>query len=479
MKLKILIILCLLFGACSSKKAPLEIYHTGAISGYFYAQTRGEGNKNVGGLPALKNLLVKKQTPFLLFDSGNLFSVTREGQFAKLAGSLKLLSSLPYTAITLSAEDFKYGTADIENALKGNKFPIVISNLRTQNNQIPNGIKEKIIIKFEGLKIGILGVISKEDFDKLGRTNGLKVLDEVETLKTQIENLKKEKADIIILLSSLGVDRQDKATSDKILAEELPDIDIILGLGNREDLDNVKMIISQSPENLQQVSLLTINLNKNKQIISGKQEDILLDTETIGEDENLLQDISKIKQQVAKTQTRRITKLDVYLDGQGQDPALALYAAACLKRWGKTDIGLINLEVLGEGLPQGDVTEDNLYRAFPFDDKVMFLKIYGRDLLNTLQNNLNTNHLLALNGIKIFYNEGKSIKKVIINDKPLQQEQLYDIALPDHLISSPAYEDLLNMYEFKNTDRTVRDIVSWCLNRKNTEFDNKSAWQKI
>jgi len=38
---------------------------------------------------------------------------------------------------------------------------------------------------------------------------------------------------------------------------------------------------------------------------------------------------------------------------------------------------------------------------------------------------------------------------------------------------------LLNMYEFKNTDRTVRDIVSWCLNRKNTEFNNESAWQKI
>ena len=479
MKLRILILICLLFCSCNSKKLALEIYHTGAISGYFYAQMRGEENKSTGGLPALKNLLIKKQTPFLLFDSGDLFSVTREGQFAKLSGSLQLLSALPYSAITLSAEDFKYGTADIENALKTNNIPIVISNLRAQNNQLPKGIKENLILDFEGIRIGILGVISKSDFDKLGRTNGFKVLEEVETLKSQIESIKKENIDVIILLSSLGVERQDKAPSDKILAEELPEIDIILGLGNRVDIDNIRAIIEQAPENLQQVSVLKLNFNKNKQLTSYKQEDISLDIDTVGEDESLLQEVNTLKQQVAKTQTRHITKLGIYLDGQGQNPPLALYTAACLKRWGKTDISLVNLEIFGEGLPQGDITEDNLYRAFPFDDKVMFLKLYGRDLLNTLQNNLNSNHLAVLNGIKISYDKEKNIRKVLVNGKPLQKEQLYDIALPDHLISSPAYEDLLNMYEFKNTDRTVRDIVSWCLNRKNTEFNNESAWQKI
>ena len=52
--------------------------------------------------------------------------------------------------------------------------------------------------------------------------------------------------------------------------------------------------------------------------------------------------------------------------------------------------------------------------------------------------------------------------------------------MPDHLIGNvPGYEDFLNMYEFKNTDRTVRDIVTWCLSRKNTELTKQNAWQKI
>ena len=116
MKLRLLILLCLLFCACSDNKTILGIYHTGAISGYFYAHTFGEEHKSYGGLPALKNVFSNKEEPFLFFDSGNLFSVTREGQIAKLSGTLKLLSYLPYTAISLSAEDFKFGAEDIKTA---------------------------------------------------------------------------------------------------------------------------------------------------------------------------------------------------------------------------------------------------------------------------------------------------------------------------------------------------------------------------
>ncbi len=480
MKLRFLVFLCILFCACSDNKTSLGIYHTGAISGYFYAQTLGEEHKSLGGLPALKKLLSSKEDPFLLFDSGNLFSVTREGQVAKLNGTLKLLSALPYTAITLSAEDFKFGAEDIKTALKDNKIPIVISNLKTKDGVVPQGIKKDIILNLEGIKIGVLGVLSKNDFDNLVRSSGLKAEDEIESLKTQIETLKKEEVDLIILLSSLGFERQDKATSDKMLLDELPDINILLGIGNRENADVSKVIVNQAKANLQQVSLINLIFGKNRQISSYNSEDILLDISTLGEDEKLLSEVNFLKQQVAKTRTKHVAKLDNYLESEGLDSALSLYAAACLKKWGKTNIGLMNLEALGEGLPQGDISEEDIYKSFPFDDKVMFLKMYGIDLLRALENNLISGHQAALSGIKVSYDKNNKIKKIIINGQELQKRQLYDIALPDHLISNaPGYEEFLNMYEFKNTDRTVRDIVTWCLNRKNTDFKNKSAWQKI
>ena len=480
MKLRLLIFLCVFFCACHDNKTALEIYHTGAISGYFYAHTFGEEHKSYGGLPALKNIFLNKEEPFLLFDSGNLFSVTREGQLAKLTGTLKLLSFLPYTAITLSAEDFKFGTEDMKNALKNNKIPIIISNLKTLDGNIPNGIKSSMIFNFEGLKIGVLGVLSKNDFDNLVRSSGFKAYDEIESLKPLIENLKKEEVDLIILLSSLGFERQDKSASDKTLLDEITDINILLGIGNKENTDNSKVIINQAQANLQQVSRINLVLNKNKQIFSHNINDILLDISTLGEEENLLREVNVLKQQVAKTRTKHVAKLDTYLESEGQDSALGLYTAACLKKWGKTSIGLMNFEALGEGLPQGDITEEALYKAFPFDDKVMFLKMYGVNLLKALESNLVSKHQAALSGIKISYDKENRIKKVLINGQELQKKQLYDIALPDHLISSaPGYEDFLNMYEFKNTDRTVRDIVTWCLNRKNTDLNNKSAWQQI
>ena len=480
MKLRLLAFLCVLFCACSDNKTILEIYHTGAISGYFYAQTFGEEHKSLGGLPAFKKLLSNKEEPFLLFDSGNLFSVTLEGQSAKLTGTLKLLSALPYTAITLSAEDFKFGAEDIQTALKDNKIPIIISNLKTKEGIVPHGIKSNMIFNFKGQKIGVLGVLSRNDFDNLFRSSGLKAEDEIESLKAEIETLKKEEVDLIILLSSLGFERKDKATSDKTLLDEITDINILLGTGSKENIDNQKLIINQAQPNLQQVSLINLVLNKNKQISSNEITDILLDISVIGEEENLLNEINILKQRVARTRTRHVAKLDKYLESDGLNSALGLYTAACLKKWGKTTIGLMNLEALGEGLPQGDISEEDLYKAFPFDDKVMFVKMYGANLLKALENNLMSGHQAALSGIKISYDKENKIRKVLINGQELQKRQLYDIAMPDHLISNaPGYEEFLNMYEFKNTDRTVRDIVTWCLNRKNTDFNNKSAWQQI
>ncbi len=480
MKLRLLILLCIFFCACSDNKTALEIYHTGAISGYFYAQTFGEEHKSSGGLPALKNIFSAKQEPFLLFDSGNLFSVTREGQIAKLTGTLNLLSALPYTAITLSAEDFKFGAEDIKNALKNNKIPIVISNLKNSDGSISKSIRNSIIINFEGVKIGVLGVLSKSDFDNLVRSSGFKAYDEIESLKPLIENLKKEGVNLIILLSSLGYERQDKAASDKTLLDELTDIDILLGIGAKENAENSKIIINQAQPNLQQVTLINLILNKNKQISSRSSEDILLDISTVGEDEDLLREVNIFKQQVAKTRTKHIAKIDTYLGSEGLDSALGLYTAACLKKWGKTTVGLMNLEALGEGLPQGDISEEDLYKAFPFDDRVMFVKMYGANLQRVLENNLISGHQAALSGIKISYDKENKIKKIIINGQEIQKRQLYDIAMPDHLISNaPGYEEFLNMYEFKNTDRTVRDIVTWCLSRKNTDFKNKSAWHQI
>ncbi len=480
MKRCLLILLCVFFCACSDNKTALEIYHTGAISGYFYSQTFGEEHKSYGGLPALKNIFSAKQEPFLLFDSGNLFSVTREGQIAKLAGTLNLISGLPYTAITLSAEDFKFGAEDIKNAFKNNKIPIVISNLKSSDGGITKGIRDSLVFDFGGVKIGVLGVLSKKDFDNLVRSSGFKAYDEVESLKPLIEEFKKEGVNLIILLSSLGYERQDKAASDKNLLDELTDIDILLGTGTKENTENSKIIINQAQPNLQQISLINLVLNKNKQISSHSSKDIFLDISSIGEDEDLLREVNFLKQQVTKTRTRHVAKIDTYLGSDGLDSALGLYTAACLKKWGKTAVGLMNLEALGEGLTQGDVNEEDLYKAFPFDDKVMFVKMYGADLQRALENNLISGHQGALSGIKIFYNGENKIKKIIINGQEIQKKQLYDIAMPDHLISNaPGYEEFLNMYEFKNTDRTVRDIVTWCLNRKNTDLKNKSAWQRI
>ena len=152
-----------------------------------------------------------------------------------------------------------------------------------------------------------------------------------------------------------------------------------------------------------------------------------------------------------------------------QENTLGIYVANCLKSWGKTDIGFINLDALMADLPQGTLTEGQLYKALPFDDKVMFMKMRGDDLLQALQESINNQKHFYLKGLEIFYSdtEKKKIGKIKVGGYNIQNDKLYSLSLPDHIISGGLGHDaFLNMFEFKNTDRPVREIVKWCLSRK-------------
>ena len=131
---------------------------------------------------------------FLFFDSGKFFSNTREGRLAKMEGTFTLLKDIPYKAITLSAEDFIFGFADVKEGLSKIKYPVIISNLTSFDGSAISKIKKQLVFDYKGIKIGVLGVLSKADFDKLPRTIGLKATSEIETLKPMIAKMQEELA---------------------------------------------------------------------------------------------------------------------------------------------------------------------------------------------------------------------------------------------------------------------------------------------
>lgn len=471
----------LLFSACTKEQKVLTFYHTNDIEGFFWARNNPAIDNNLaGGMAVLKNFLDKQEKPYLLFDSGNTFAGTQEGQLGKMQNAVYMMNMLGYTAATLSAKDLTLGIDAITPALAAAKFPIIVSNLKNINGTQLQYIKPYAIINFQEVKIGVVGLLPSATLKSTQRNANIKIENEIETLQKIIPILQEQGAQIIILLSSIGFDFQDNKNNidEKILAEEFPQINLILG-GSSDvsplDLQEISGVyITRSKEALESVQETTLILDKNKKIKEVTSQPILLEAKTYGENSQILEIINPLRQTVLKSQSNKIATLEDSLKTNLKKPStLGFYTAQCIKNWGKTEIGLLNSDVFITDLQKGVISQADLQNAIPYDDRVMFIKMRGDDLKNALETTLDNNVWPQTAGLEITYDinapKGKKIKTIKVNNNPLKDTRLYSISATDHIMAGGfGNDEFLNMYEFKNTDRTLRDILRWCLSREKT-----------
>lgn len=478
----LLILGLLLFSACTKEqKTVLTFYHTNDIEGFFWARNNPAIDNNLaGGMAVLKNFLDKQEKPYLLFDSGNTFAGTQEGQLGKMQNTVYMMNMLGYSAATLSPKDLTLGIDAIMPALAAAKFPIIVSNLKASNGTALKYIKSYEIIESQGIKIGVIGLMPSATLKSAQRNANIKIENEIETLQKIIPILQEQGAQIIILLSSIGFDYQDDKDNidEKVLAEEFPQINLILG-GNSDisplDLQEISGVyITRSKEALETVQETTLILDKNKKIKEILSQPVLLEEKIYGENSQMLEIINPLRQTVLKSQSNKIATLEESLTTNLKKPStLGYYTAQCIKNWGKTEIGLLNSDVFITDLQKGVISQADLQNAIPYDDRVMFIKMRGDDLKNALETTLDNNVWPQTAGLEITYDmnapKGKKIKNIKVNNTSLKDAQLYSISATDHIMAGGfGNDEFLNMYEFKNTDRTLRDILRWCLSKEKT-----------
>ncbi len=477
-----LIVGLLLFSACSKEQKTLTFYHTNDIEGFFWARNNPSiNNKLAGGMAVLKNFLDKQEKTYLLFDSGNIFAGTPEGQLGKMQSAVYMMNMLGYNAATLSPKDLTLGIDAITPALAAAKFPIIVSNLKASNGTSLKHIKSYEIFDLQGIKIGVIGLMPSATLKSTQRNANIKIENEIETLQKILPTLQENGAQIIVLLSSIGFDLEGgkESIDEKTIAEEFPQINIILGgnsdLSPLEPQEVYETYIARSKENLESIQETTLALDKNNKIKDFNSKPLLLEVDTYGQNSQLLDIINPLRHTILKSQSNKITTLEAPLNTDLKKPSpLGYYTAQCVKTWGKTEIGLLNSDAFITGLKEGIISQADLQNAIPYDDRVMFIKMRGDDLKNALEATLDiNNNWPQIAGMEINYDmslpKGSKIKSIKINGNPLKNTQIYSITTTDHIMAGGfGHDEFLNMFEFKNTDRTLRDILRWCLSKQKT-----------
>ncbi|AZA92452.1 Trifunctional nucleotide phosphoesterase protein YfkN precursor [Chryseobacterium nakagawai] len=193
-------------------------------------------NPNQGGFARRASLIQQirnQESNVLLLDSGDIFQGTPYFNFFGGELEFKLMSMMKYDASTMGNHDFDNGLEGFLKVLPNAKFPFICSNYDFKNTILDGKTTPYKIFNKNGIKVGIFGVgiqldglVGKKQYAETVYSNPIDVAQHYSDF------LKKDqKCDLVICLSHIGYDYRDEPTkvSDKILAANTENIDIILG----------------------------------------------------------------------------------------------------------------------------------------------------------------------------------------------------------------------------------------------------------
>ena len=203
---------------------------------------------NIGGFARIQTIIDRqrgKDPETLLVDGGDfsmgsLFQTVYETQ----ASELRLMGAMGYDATTFGNHEFDFRSKGLENMLhtaanSGEELPsLLVCNVDwtgagEEQEEIraafkEYGVKDYEIVEKNGVKIALIGVFG-EDALACAPTCALSFQNPAEAVAETVEEIReKEEADMLVCLSHCGTNEDKKKSEDEIIAQKVPELDLII-----------------------------------------------------------------------------------------------------------------------------------------------------------------------------------------------------------------------------------------------------------
>jgi 5'-nucleotidase / UDP-sugar diphosphatase len=396
--------------------------------------------------------------------AGDAFSPSALGT-AKINGTplagqqmVAVMNAVGFDYATFGNHEFDLPQKLFYQRLQESRFRWVSSNVSDSQGQPFKGVPRAIIFNVKGdrgaiVRVGLIGVTLNSN-----QPSYVSYTDPIQTAKQQVKALQ-GKVDIIVAITHLPIE------SDRQLAETVPEIDIILGGHEHENIQQwrgrdftpiFKADANARTVYLHQLSYDTIkrNLQINSQLIPI--------TDKIADEPKTAR---VVKEWVEKgyqafrangfEPNQEIAKLTFALDGlessvRNKSTQLTdLIGLAMLKEVPEADLAVFNGGSIriDDVIPPGSITQYDVIRILPFGGKVVAVEMNGALLQRVLeQGQANKGSGGYLQTAKV--TQESSSGNWLINGQPLDSKKIYKVATTEFLISGKETGlDFLNLQQ--------------------------------
>ncbi|EKF06106.1 MULTISPECIES: bifunctional metallophosphatase/5'-nucleotidase [unclassified Tolypothrix] len=377
-----------------------------------------------------------------------------------LAGQqmVAVMNAVGFDYATFGNHEFDLPEQLFYQRLQESRFRWVSSNVSDSKGQPFKSVPRAIVLNVKGdrgavVRVGLIGLTLNSNPAKY-----VSYTDPIATAKQQVKELK-GKADIIVAITHLPY------SSDIQLAEAVPEIDIILGGHEHENIqawrgrDLTPIFKADANARTVYVHQLTYDTVKKSLAVNSRLVPI---TEKIPDEPKTAKVVREWLEKGYQAfrangfnPDEQIAKLSFALDGlessiRNKSTQLTdLIAAAMLKELPDADLAVFNGGSIriDDVIPPGPITQYDVIRILPFGGKVVAIEINGallKKVLDQGQLNKGTGGYLQIAKVTQEANSGNWL----INNQPLDVKRTYKVATTEFLISGKEIGlDFLNLQQ--------------------------------
>ncbi|CAN8017586.1 unnamed protein product [Ixodes persulcatus] len=438
----------------------LTILHTNDIHSHFLqSDKRGgncteekAGNKSCfGGVSRIitKVREIKNEKPdTLFFNGGDFFQGTVWYTVLKYNIVALAMENMMYDAVCLGNHEFDDGPKGLYPFLvrmKAANVTVLGTNLVTEDEPALNNItvlKSKIYT-FNDVQMGVMGVVTTETLT-IAKPGNIKILNEIKSIKEEIEILKKQGVKLFAVISHVGYEK------DQEIAREVKDLHFIVGGHTNTLLYNGKVpggekpagdyptIVKRGDDSIALVTqdywfgkylgYLELQFDSDGKLMAWSGNPILMDS-NVAEDQRMLDMLKPYEEKVRKAGEEYIGVSKVELEADNKtcrlkecnmvnliaDSFFAYYAnrnSTIPQAWSNVNAAVINAGITRSSIQQGTIRRRDIMAAMPFESSLVVLTMTGTQLQNMFNYGISKftwyndpeGSFLQVSGVRVVYN---------------------------------------------------------------------------
>lgn len=456
----------------------LTILHTNDVHATFVPReavwVRSQPRPLVGGFTELAftiDSIRQTRSDVLLLDGGDVMTgnpITERVYEGASGGALiAMMNLMGYDAWCIGNHDLDISQANLVALASVAKFPTLCANLVDDRGRFPLGNSPYTIVERNGLRIGVIGLITQELYSLVIQSNltGLRVLSPAETAQKYVDELR-PKTDLLIALTHQG------AEEDSVLAASVKGLDMIIGGHSHTRIRTPRLVngiyIVQTGSNTENLGVVNLKVEDHRltnvhgrliQLWAGKRRP----------PSPVSAMVDSMQAEIEKEFSEQIGILRGDWVRGGSISAIGSYITNAQREAVHADVGFMNIHGIRKDIPAGPIRKKDLFEALPFRNVLATFQLTGKQLLGVLEYAARTSspiHIAGMSGTWTFACDSAiELHDVKVNGNPIDPARAYSCVASDYLMGEarrylgivPDQVIYLKRTLFETVEKRIRD----------------------